>query len=80
MNTQSAAGRSILLAARSINDGDVALLNAVDESNTPIVVRRSSPKELAFAGVEFLPASSRDFGPFLDRWYAERVLGGREIA
>jgi exodeoxyribonuclease V alpha subunit len=80
MNTQSAAGRSILLAARSINDGDVTLLNAVDESNTPIVPRRSSPKELAFAGVEFLATSSRDFGPFLDRWYAERVRGGREIA
>jgi exodeoxyribonuclease V alpha subunit len=80
MNTQSAAGRSILLAARSINDGDVTLLNAVDESNTPIVPRRSSPTELAFAGVEFLAASSRDFGPFLDRWYAERVRGGREIA
>jgi exodeoxyribonuclease V alpha subunit len=80
MNTQSAAGRSILLAARSINDGDVTLLNTVDESNTPIVPRRSSPKELAFAGVEFLATSSRDFGPFLDRWYAERVRGGREIA
>jgi len=80
MNAQSAAGRSILLAARSINDGDVTLLNAVDESNTPIVPRRSSPKELAFAGVEFLATSSRDFGPFLDRWYAERVRGGREIA
>ena len=80
MNTQSAAGRSILLAAQSINDGDIALLNAVDESNTPIVVRRSSPKELAFAGVEFLAASSRDFGPFLDRWYAERVRAGKEIA
>ena len=80
MNTQSAAGRSILLAARSINDGDVTLLNAVDESNTPIVPRRSSPKKLAFAGVEFLATSSRDFGPFLDRWYAERVRGGREIA
>jgi exodeoxyribonuclease V alpha subunit len=69
-----------LLAARSINDGDVTLLNAVDESNTPIVPRRSSPKKLAFAGVEFLATSSRDFGPFLDRWYAERVRGGREIA
>jgi len=44
------------------------------------VARRSSPKELAFAGVEFLASSSRDFGPFLDRWYAERVRGGKEIA
>jgi len=80
MDTQSAAGRSILLAARSINDGDVALLNAIDESNTPVVMRPASPKELAFAGVEFLASSSRDFGPFLDRWYAERVRGGKEIA
>jgi exodeoxyribonuclease V alpha subunit len=80
MDTQSATGGSISLAARSINDGDVALLNEVDESNAPIVARRSSPKALAFAGVEFLAASSRDFGPFLDRWYAERVRGGKEIA
>jgi exodeoxyribonuclease V alpha subunit len=80
MDSQRAAGRSILLAAQSINDGDVTLLNAVDESNTPVVPRRSSPKELAFAGVEFLATSSRELGPFLDRWYAERVRGGREIA
>ena len=73
MKTESAAGRSILLAARSINDGDTNLLNLLDESNAPIVARRSSPDELNFAGVEFLAAGPHELGPFLDRWYADRV-------
>jgi len=80
MKTESAAGRSILLAARSINRGDADLLSSVDESNIPIVTRRPSAKELAFAGVEFLETESRELGPFLDCWYAERVRGGTEIA
>ncbi len=58
MKSDDASGRSILLAARSINDGDTNLLNSVDEANAPIVVRRSSPEELAFAGVEFLAGGS----------------------
>ncbi len=80
MKSESSAGRSILLAARSINDGDTRLLNSIDESNTPIVARRSLPDELTFAGVEFITTASRELGPFLDRWYAERVRGGPEIA
>ncbi|MGH7926149.1 MAG: exodeoxyribonuclease V subunit alpha [Candidatus Binatus sp.] len=80
MKTGSAAGRSILLAARSINDGDTTLLNSVDGSNDPIVARRSSPEELAFAGVEFLATAARELGSFLDRWYAEQVRGGSEVA
>ncbi len=80
MKTEIGAGRSILLAARSINDGDTALLRSVDESNGPIVVQRSSPADLTFAGVEFIAGASRELGPFLDRWYAERVRGGADIA
>ncbi|HEY9157896.1 exodeoxyribonuclease V subunit alpha [Candidatus Binatus sp.] len=80
MNSESSAGRSILRAARSINDGDAKLLNSIDESNTPIVARRSSPEELTFAGVEFITTASRELGPFLDRWYLDRVRGGPEIA
>ena len=80
MQSESSAGRSILLAARSINDGDAKLLNSIDESNTAIVARRSSPDELTFAGVEFITAASRELGSFLDRWYADRVRGGPEIA
>jgi exodeoxyribonuclease V alpha subunit len=79
MKTESAAGRSILFAARSINDGDTSLLNSVDESNAPIVARRASPDELTFTGVElFTPP--RDLGPFLDRWYIDQIRGGPEIA
>jgi exodeoxyribonuclease V alpha subunit len=80
MKAESVGGRSVLLTARLINGGDTELLNSLDESNAPIVMRRWSPDELTFAGVEFITIGSRDFGPFLDRWYADRVRGGREIA
>jgi exodeoxyribonuclease V alpha subunit len=79
MKTETAAGRSILFAARSINDGDTSLLTSIDESKAPIVARRSSPDELTFSGVEFLTPPC-DLGPFLDRWYADRIRGGPEIA
>jgi exodeoxyribonuclease V alpha subunit len=80
MKTDDASGRSILLAARSINDGDANLLSSVDEANAPIVVRRSSAEELAFVGVEFLAAAPRELGPFLDRWYGDHVRGGKDVA
>ena len=80
MNSDDASGRSILLAAQLINDGNSNLLSSVDEANAPIVVRRSSTEEMAFAGVEFLAADPRELGPFLDRWYADRVRGGKEVA
>ncbi len=80
MKSESSAGRSILFAAQSINDGNAELLNSVDESNAPIVARRSSPDELTFAGVEFIATAARELGPFLDRWYVDRVRGGTEIA
>ena len=80
MKTESAAGRSIVLAARLINDGDTRLLNSLDESSAPIMTRRSSPDELAFAGVEFITTGARELGAFLDRWYTDRVRGGSEIA
>jgi exodeoxyribonuclease V alpha subunit len=76
MKSDDASGRSILLAARSINDGDTNLLSSVGDANVPIVVRHASSKELAFAGVEFLAATPRELGPFLDRWYADQVRGG----
>jgi len=80
MKSEDAAGRSILLAARSINEGDTSLLSSIDDANAPIVMRRLSPKELAFAGAEFLAASPREIGSFLDRWYADRVHGGTDVA
>ncbi len=80
MKSDDASGRSILLAARSINDGDSNLLSPVDKANASIVLRRASPEELAFSGVEFVAATPRDLGPFLDRWYADRVRTGTEIA
>ena len=80
MKSDEASGRSILLAARSISGGDTNLLNTVDEANAPIVVRRSSPAALAFEGVEFLASALRELGPFLDRWHADRVRGGKDVA
>jgi exodeoxyribonuclease V alpha subunit len=79
MNSESAGGRSILLAARSINTGDTSLLNLADESDAPIAARRSSPDELTFSGVEFLTSTPRDLGAFLDHWYAERLRASAEI-
>src|ERR1700719_353387 len=69
MKSDDPSGRSILMAARSINQG-VA----------PVVERRSSPAELTFAGVEFVGATPRELGPFLDRWYADRVRGENDVA
>src|SRR3984957_11079352 len=69
MKSDDASGRSILLAARSINEG-VA----------PVLDRRASPAELTFAGVEFVGATPRELGPFLDRWYADRVRGENDVA
>jgi exodeoxyribonuclease V alpha subunit len=69
MKSDDASGRSILMAARSINEG-VA----------PVVDRRTSPAELTFAGAEFVGATPRELGPFLDRWYADRVRGGKDAA
>ena len=79
MKSEDAAGRSILLAARSINDGAADPLSSVDGANAPIFVRRSTPSELTFAGAEFLADVPREIGPFLDRWYADRVHGGTKI-
>jgi exodeoxyribonuclease V alpha subunit len=80
MKAEDPAGRSILAAAGAINRGSPDLLNLIDEANVPMVARRSSPDELTFSGVEFLARTSRDLGALLDRWYAERIRGGAEIA
>ncbi|MGC2491874.1 exodeoxyribonuclease V subunit alpha [Candidatus Binatus sp.] len=80
MKSDDASGRSILVAARSINDGDSNLLSSVDEANAPIVIRRASPEELAFTGVEFVATTPRELGPFLDRWCTDRVRSENEIA
>jgi exodeoxyribonuclease V alpha subunit len=69
MKSDDPSGRSILLAARSTNEG-VA----------PVVDRRASHTELTFAGVEFLAATPGELGPFLDRWYADRVRGENDVA
>jgi exodeoxyribonuclease V alpha subunit len=79
MKSETAAGRSILFAARAINDGD-EFLSSVDGLGAPIVTRRSSPDQLTFSGVELLASASSDLGPFLDRWYLDRAGPGAEFA
>jgi exodeoxyribonuclease V alpha subunit len=76
MKKNNPGGNAILRAAKSINEGQSDLLN----SNPAIFERRSSPDELTFSGAEFLAVTSRVVSPFLDRWYAERVRGEKEIA
>jgi exodeoxyribonuclease V alpha subunit len=73
MKRENAGGRSILRATELINQGNIDLLGAVDESKTAVVTRRSAPDELRFEGVEFIAPGSRDLDPFLDRWYTDRV-------
>jgi exodeoxyribonuclease V alpha subunit len=76
MKKNDPGGNAILRAAQSINEGQSDLLN----SNPAIFERRSSPDELTFSGAEFMAVTSREVSPFLDRWYAERVRGEKEIA
>ena len=79
MKLNSAGGRSILRAASTIKAGDAELLNRIDESANRIATRRNSPAELSFDGFEFLAAIPSALGPFLDRWYDERLRGDAEL-
>ena len=75
MNTEDAAGSAVLRAAQAIKDGKSELLDA-----SPLIFeRRSSSDEITFAGAEFMAVAARELGPFLDRWYAERVRGDEKI-
>jgi len=76
MRQEDPAGNAILRAAKAIKDGRPDLLN----SNPAIFERRSSTDEVIFSGAEFIAVTSREVSPFLDRWYAERVRGDKEIA
>jgi exodeoxyribonuclease V alpha subunit len=76
MRKEDAAGSAILRAARAIKDGQSDFSN----SNPPIFEWRSSTDELTFVGAEFVEITSREINSFLDRWYAERLRGGKEIA
>jgi exodeoxyribonuclease V alpha subunit len=76
MSTNDPSGSAILRAAQAIKDGRTDLL----EASPPIFERRSSSDELTFAGAEFVSVTSRKLSSFLDRWYAERVRGAKEIA
>ena len=79
MQQGGADGRALATFARSINAGNVSL-PVSDETGDVSVVRRDSAADLKFAGVELVAASARKLGPFLDRWYSERIRGGNEIA
>ncbi|MDO8431517.1 MAG: exodeoxyribonuclease V subunit alpha [Candidatus Binatus sp.] len=79
MKQEDAGGRSVLRAAISINQGDVGLLNAVEQSADRVASRRASPTELAFEGFEFLAALPTELGTFLDHWYEKRLRGDADI-
>jgi exodeoxyribonuclease V alpha subunit len=76
LNTAEASGRTISSLASAINEG-VAEMTQAGEDGRPIVAQRRSVAELGFTGAEYLPQGPS--GAFLDRWYAERVRGDREI-
>jgi len=79
MKQENAGGRSILRAANAIKAGEVELLNEIDETAKRIATRRYSPTELSFDGFEFLAATPRALGSFLDKWYDERLHGDAEL-
>jgi exodeoxyribonuclease V alpha subunit len=76
MRKEDAAGSAVLRAAQAIKDGQSDLFS----SDPPIFERRASTNELTFVGAEFVAIKSRGINSFLDRWYAERLRGGEEIA
>ena len=79
--SERAAGGAITATARAINAGDTAVINFDPGRDAPSVALRASSAELMFEGVEFLRIeTARGLGPFLDRWYAEQIAGGDEIA
>jgi exodeoxyribonuclease V alpha subunit len=80
MKQGSTAGRAVLNFARTINEGNAGALNACDQSEGFALARRASTADLEFAGIELVAESARNLGQFLDRWYAEKVRGGNEIA
>jgi exodeoxyribonuclease V alpha subunit len=79
MKQGNAGGRSILRAANRIKAGNVELLNMIDQSANQIATRRNSPAELTFDGFEYLAATPRALGTFLDRWYDERLRSDGEL-
>lgn len=78
MRHDNVAGRSILSAARAINEGNAELLGIRNEPGDPIVVRRATPAELSFAGVEFVPIDADDRTAFLDLWHETQLRCGDE--
>ncbi len=76
MRKDDASGNAILHAAQAIKEGRGDAL----DSNPPIFERRSSTDEITFSGAEFMAVTPREVGAFLDRWYADRVRGNKEIA
>jgi exodeoxyribonuclease V alpha subunit len=79
LNTSDAAGRSIAMLARAINDGVADAIQARADDGTPVVAQRASAAEIAFAGAEYLPDPAGSTAAFLARWYDERVHGDAEI-
>ncbi len=70
-----AAGQEILAFAQAINAGPPDDDSAPWLNGESSVIRRVSPDELAYRGVELLSAGAADIDAFLDRWYTAQVQG-----
>ncbi len=71
----SAQGRAISLLAQSINLAVADVMEVRDDAGVPVLTRRASAGEIAFAGAEHLG----NIAGFLDRWYEERARGDTEM-
>ena len=83
----TAPGRAISLLAEAINRGVADVMEVRGDDGMPIVTRRSSAGEIAFAGAEYLGNSAGAASEFvegdclqdlLNRWCAEQVRGDEE--
>ena len=76
MDPADPAGRSILSAARLVNEGDGEALFAAGGEG-PLVPERAAAADLVFEKIELLSGGEKPAAreAFLDRWYGERVRG-----
>lgn len=68
------AGGAISALAEAVKAGAAGVVDRPESR-----VRRTTPEEIAFSGVELLASAGRVSAKFLDRWYEERIRGDKSI-
>ncbi len=71
--------RAISIFAEAIKRGDTEVLENKADTSGLAVLRRSSPEELSYSGVELLENTPQNIQQFVDRWFRERIQGSNEL-